>query len=151
MVSLLAGVLVAPGASPAEAAICGGPAEALYGAVGKNSVGEGYPVTLHGTTVRLYTGKDTAGAYARLDRDLWENEILSIDRSRATFSGTALRQKWPLTSQVSASGGWDYCQKYPGGTAATPHVDGYKHAVRPCLRRAGALQCANVWYSDQDR
>ncbi len=110
-----------------------------------------YPVQLHGRTVILYTGRRTAKAYASAG-GLGQNDILSIDRSRNAFIGNDLDHKWPYTHQVAANGGWDYCEDKSGrSTQKTPTVDGYQHAVRVCLRRNGALQCSNVWYSDQNR
>jgi hypothetical protein len=158
MAAVFSGVVVAVPTTPADAAAPATPAPTAlcgsipdwYWQVGTNWEGQGYPVTLHGTTVRLYSGGDTGGAYAKIWRGLRSDEILSIDRSRAEFVGE-YRYTWPLTSQVEVKG-WDYCERHGPtvGYGQTPSVDGFHHAVRVCLRRAGALQCSNVWYSDQD-
>ncbi|WP_061293326.1 hypothetical protein [Herbidospora cretacea] len=144
---LMAGTAVVALQPTAQAATCGVGEDSAYGQIQKNSAGVGYPVTLHGTTVRLYSGRTNSRAYAKIDRDLRSDEILSIDRSNTRFT-----TYWPSDGAVRA-GGWTYCeQRYQGlgGPTRTPTVDGYQHAVRVCLRRAGVLVCHDVWYADQN-
>lgn len=141
----LASVLVT---APAAAGIClvGGDPWG-YGQVGKDRHGRGYPVWLHDTKITLWTGKTTGRAFAQ--GYLQPGDILSIDRTRNATNNWWLWQ-WQVDEM---GGGWDYCDTHApfSGTKSTVAVDGYKHAVRPCLRRNGYLMCAVYWYADQDR
>jgi hypothetical protein len=155
-VMFLAAVALAAPLSSAQAGICMHPSKPDWkgwGTVGCSSDPrrECYPARLHGTWIYLFTGRSSARAFA----EAWLNpgDILSIDRSRAEFKGNDWDHKWPWTHQVAAAGGWDYCERRAPlyNFWRTPQVDGYKHAVRVCLRRNGDLRCTNTWYSDQDR
>lgn len=118
-----------------------------------------YSVTLHGVRVTLQTARASSGGvpsgggaaraivhpgsgYAYRTGD-----IISIDRSIASVSPAG--NPW-TTSEISALGGWDYCEStlHSPDSIRTTSVDGYHNAVRVCLRRGGALQCGNSWYSD---
>ncbi|MFF7676636.1 hypothetical protein [Actinacidiphila glaucinigra] len=82
---------------------------------------------------------------------------MSIDRSIASFSPSAQEDLdghgWRSNAQVANSGGYDYCQAYHSGATGwteTPVVQGRYHAVRPCLRVGGVLECGDKWYVDFD-
>ncbi|AVZ73718.1 hypothetical protein SLUN_17580 [Streptomyces lunaelactis] len=124
---------------------------AWYAAVGAPY----YPVTLRDIKTHLYTGKQSAGAYARAY--VPNGSYVSIDRSINAFSPTAAENTnghgWRTNAQVTGNGGYDYCQAYHSGATgwtSTPVVQGRYHAVRPCLRVSGVLQCASMWYVDFD-
>ncbi|WP_214105369.1 hypothetical protein [Acrocarpospora catenulata] len=144
---------VLAGAAPAQAAAkCVGGTELIAW----GQVGSPYPVTLRLTTTYLYTGKTSAAAYARA----WlpNGSYISIDRSIARFEPKDATERnnghgWRTNAEVANSGGYDYCEKYHAGASAyveTPRIDGSHHAVRPCLRINGILQCADKWYLDFD-
>ncbi|MDX2644613.1 hypothetical protein PV341_13755 [Streptomyces sp. PA03-1a] len=114
-----------------------------------------YPVTLRGIITRLYTGIQSAGAYG--GAYVPDGSYVSIDRSINAFSPTAAEEKaghgYRTNAQVTANGGYDYCQRYHSGTTGwtpSPTVQGRYHAVRPCLRVYGVLECAPKWYVDFD-
>lgn len=140
--ALLAASAVVVTAEPAQAdARCHTTWEIAY-----RDVGTHYPVTLHGTTVALQSGSPNGSARARAT--LRTGDILTLDRSKYQTT-----RKWSTTTQVmNELNGYDYCgvTATSGGTWYTPQIEGYQNAIRVCLRRGGALQCANWWYADQD-
>ncbi|WNO70190.1 hypothetical protein [Streptomyces sp. AM8-1-1] len=115
-----------------------------------------YPTVLRNITTHLYTGKQSAGAKA--GATVPNGSYVSIDRSIGSFSPATTKEDddgygWRTNAQVAATGGYDYCQKYHAGATGwteTPVVQGRYHAVRPCLRVSGVLQCAEKWYVDFD-
>jgi hypothetical protein len=127
--------------APAEQAVaddhCPGPNDVEIG-------GGHYPVTLHGTTVYLCHNRAVVNAYA--GANLKSGDILSIDKSKNEVTG----KEWWQTHEIEAEGGWNYWEARGTGWTETTEVDNYKNATRVCLRRSGALQCANWWFADQD-
>lgn len=141
--------------TPAQAAEKCAPAPTEY--LWYAEVGTYYPKTLRNITTYLYTGKQSAGAYA--EAYVPNGSYVSIDRSIGSFSAVTDAEKknghgWRTNAQVAATGGYDYCQAYHSGATgwtSTPVVQGRYHAVRPCLRVSGVLECAqDRWYVDFD-
>jgi hypothetical protein len=106
---------------------------------------------LHGRTVYFCHDRAFVNAYARvfLPRD-GANYILSVDRHRKEVTE---KEFWSTTEIEAKGGGWDYWEERSKGNenwVETSQHDNYKNAMRVCLRRNGALQCANTWFADQD-
>lgn len=125
-----------------------GSGDSIYG-----EVKEQYPYrSLHGPSLNLRTGTNTAAVYAIAD--LRAGDILSIDRANFKARSSEPDYFFLTTEEVHKRGTWDYCEwTVPvNGRFSTDlrPIDGAHRPVRVCLRRNGFLDCAPSWYVDND-